>query len=271
MGAESRARNNNEAKVSDDGESVMASFSTIGVLGGMGPEATNKLCALITAFTPVTKDQDHIPVITYNNPQIPDRVGAVRGASESPVPEMIRTARVLEEAGADMLLMPCNLAHFYFADVQKAIRTPFLNMIEETVNFAVKHYPHCRKVGIVASTPTIECGIYDKAFRRHDRVLISPDKDEQETKVMRAIYAPDGIKCGYKRKPRALLMEVGHALVNSGAEVIIAGCTEVSLVMKQKNSPFVVIDPMEVLARVAVERAMRGEKGSASQRASGAR
>jgi aspartate racemase len=246
----------------------MSDFSTIGILGGMGPEATNKLCALITAFTPVTRDQDHIPVITYNNPQIPDRVRAVYGASQSPVPEMIRTARVLEEAGADMLLMPCNLAHFYLADVQKAIRIPFLNMIEETVNYAVEHYPHCRKVGIVASTPTIECGIYDKAFRRHDRVLISPERDEQEAKVMRAIYAPDGIKCGYKRKPRALLMEVGHALVSSGAEIIIAGCTEASLVMKRKDSPFVVIDPMEVIARVAVKRAMRGGKGSAGQGAS---
>ncbi len=246
----------------------MADFSTIGVLGGMGPEATNKLCALITELTPVTRDQDHIPVITYNNPQIPDRVRAVYGETESPVPEMIRTARVLEEAGAELLLMPCNLAHFYLADVQKAIRTPFLNMIEETVNFTVEHYPHCRKVGLVASTPTIECGIYDKAFRRHDRVLIAPDKDEQEAKVMRAIYAPDGIKCGYKRKPRALLMEVGRALVANGAEVIIAGCTEASLVMKGKNSPFVVIDPMEIIARVAVERAMRGENGSAGQVAS---
>jgi aspartate racemase len=249
----------------------MANFSTIGILGGMGPEATNKLCALITAFTPVTKDQDHIPVITYNNPQIPERVGAVRGASESPVPEMIRTARVLEEAGADIILMPCNLAHFYLADVQKAISTPFLDMIEETVNFTVEHYPHCRKVGIIASTPTIECGIYTKAFRRHDRVLISPNANEQESKVMRAIYASDGIKCGYKRKPRALLMEVGHTLVADGAEVIIAGCTEVSLVMKQKNSPFVVIDPMEVIARVAVERTMRGENASVSQKASASR
>jgi aspartate racemase len=244
----------------------MTNFSTIGVLGGMGPEATNQLCALITASTPVTKDQEHIPVITYNNPQIPERVGAVRGATESPVPEMIRTAQVLERAGARLLLMPCNLAHFYLAEVQKAIRTPFLNMIEETVNFTVEHYPDCRKVGIIASTPTIECGIYDKAFRKHGRTLISPGAEEQEAKVMRAIYAPDGIKCGYKRKPRALLMEVASALVANGAQVIIAGCTEASLVMKLKDSPFIVIDPMEVIARVAVKRAMQGEGGASANR-----
>ena len=244
----------------------MANFSTIGVLGGMGPEATNRLCALITALTPVTKDQDHIPVITYNNPQIPDRVTAVYGESESPVPEMIRTARVLERAGADLIVMPCNLAHFYLADVRAAIGVPVLNMVEETVRFTIENYPHCRKVGLIASTPTIACGIYEKAFLRHDRVLISPGEGEQEAKVMRAIYAPDGIKCGHKTGPRALLMEVGHSLVAGGAEVIIAGCTEVSLVIKQNSSPFVVIDPVEVIAQVAVKRAVRGEEnGGAMQ------
>jgi aspartate racemase len=246
----------------------MTNFSTIGVLGGMGPEATNQFCALITAMTPVTKDQDHVPVITYNNPQIPDRVGAVRGISPSPVPEMIRTARVLEEAGANLLVMPCNLAHFYLAEIQKSIRTPFLNMIEETVKFTTRHYPKGRKVGLIASTPTIECGIYTEAFRRHNRELIVPGALEQESKVMKAIYAPDGIKCGHKEGPRALLTEVAHALALRGAEVIIAGCTEVSLVMKQEDSPFVVIDPMEIAARVAVQRAMRAEGLSARQGAS---
>jgi aspartate racemase len=249
----------------------MANFSTIGILGGMGPAATNQLCALITSLTPVTRDQDHIPVITYNNPQIPDRVRAVYGDSESPAPEMIRTAQVLEQAGAEMLLMPCNLAHFYLADVQKAIRIPVLDMVEETVKFTVENYPQSRQVGIIASTPTIECGIYERAFRKHDRLLISPDEHDQESKVMRAIYATDGIKCGYKRKPRALLMEVAQRLIDKGAELIITGCTEASLVIKRKNSPFVVIDPMEVIAWVAVRRAMRGEDESISQGASTSR
>ncbi len=133
----------------------MTCVLTIGVLGGMGPEATNRLCALITACTPATKDQDHIPVITYNNSLILERVGAVSGRTESPVPEIIRTARVLEKAGAEILLMPCNLAHHFIIEVQTSVNIPVLNMIEETVNFAVAHYPNLRNVGLLASTPTI--------------------------------------------------------------------------------------------------------------------
>jgi aspartate racemase len=242
----------------------MADFSTIGILGGMGPEATNRLCALITALTPATKDQEHLPVITYNNPRIPDRVRAVYGEGESPLPEMIRTARILERAGAEVLLMPCNLAHLYLDELRQALRIPLLDMIEEAVKFTIENHPHCHSAGLIASTPTIECGLYEKAFRQRGWLLVTPERAEQEAKVMRAIYGEDGIKCGFKRGPRALLEGVARGLLNRGAQIILAGCTEVSLVLKQEASPFPVIDPLRVIAGVAVRRAMRGERGSAT-------
>ena len=238
----------------------MSKTLTIGVLGGMGPEATNQLCALITANTEVSRDQDHIPVITYNNARIPERVAAVRGRGDalSPVPEMCRTAQVLERAGAQLLLMPCNLAHFFIADVQASVRIPVLNMIEETVKFAVENYPQCRRVGILASTPTIECGLYDQALSKHDKELLAPDAQDQADNVMEAIYGSEGIKCGHKLGPRRLLEAAAERLSARGAEVIIAGCTEVSLVLSQKNSPYILIDPLEIIARVAVAHALAG-------------
>jgi aspartate racemase len=239
---------------------VMSKILTIGVLGGMGPEATNKLCELITANTIVSRDQDHIPVITYNNPRIPERVAAVRdGNAPSPVPEMRRTAQVLERAGADLLLLPCNLAHFFIADVQASIRIPILNMIEETVNFTVEHYPQCGRVGLLASTPTVECGIYERAFGRYGRNVIAPHAADQAQKVMEAIYGSEGIKCGHKTRPRKLLQDAAEHLAARGAEIIIAGCTEVSLVLKSREgSPLDVIDPLEIIARVAVAHAQQG-------------
>ncbi|HZH90316.1 MAG TPA: amino acid racemase [Pyrinomonadaceae bacterium] len=236
----------------------MSNVSTIGILGGMGPEATNQLCALITGRTPVGKDQDHVPVITFNNSHIPDRVHAAYGRGESPVPEMIRTARVLEGAGADFLLMPCNLAHLFLRDVQAAVRIEILDMIEETVRYIAEQYPQCGQAGILASTPTLQSGLYHEALRKHGRRLVAPNEDEQAGKVMKAIYGREGIKCGYKDEPRVLLSEAAEHLVAEGAEMIIAGCTEVSLVLTSENSPFIVIDPLEIIARVAVERAKSG-------------
>lgn len=236
----------------------MAMVSTIGVLGGMGPEATNRLCALITELTPVSKDQEHIPVITFNNSLIPERVGAICGNTKSPVPEMIRTARVLEQAGADMILMPCNLAHYFIEEVQSEIEVPLLNMIEETVKFVVARHPNVHKVGLLASTQTIKQRLYNNAFAQYQRDVISPEASEQESKVMEAIYGERGIKCGHKDGPRALLMEAALKLATEGAQLIIAGCTEVSLVLEQNSLPFPVVDPMEILARVAIEKARAG-------------
>lgn len=227
----------------------------------MGPEATNQLCALITAHTAVGRDQDHIPVVTFNNSRIPDRVRAVYGGGESPVPEMIRTARVLEEAGADFLVMPCNLAHYFLRDVQAAVGVSILNMIEETVSHVVEHHPRLRQAGILASTPTLESGLYHRSFQAHGKRLLAPAADEQAGEVMKAIYGAEGIKCGYKDAPRALLTGAAERLVAAGAEVIIAGCTEVSLVLTSDDSPFVVIDPLDIIARAAVARATIGGAG----------
>ena len=237
---------------------------TIGILGGMGPEATNRLCALVTAATPARGDQEHVPVITYNNPRIPDRVAGVYGGGESPVPELARTARVLEDAGADMILMPCNLAHFFIREIQSAVRVPVLDIIEETVRFVVESHPDARGAGLLASTPTIRCGLYENAFRRHGVKVIAPEDDAQERKVMGAIYGPRGIKSGRKTRPRALLREAAGGLAAAGADVIIAGCTEVPLVLTQADVSVPVVDPLEVVAGVAVRLALSGTtRGSA--------
>ncbi|HEY9868827.1 MAG TPA: amino acid racemase [Candidatus Obscuribacterales bacterium] len=231
---------------------------TIGILGGMGPDATNRLAELITLMTPAVQDQDHIPVITYNNSKIPSRVEAILRDGPSPAPEMVRSARVLEAAGADLIIVPCNCAHFYLDAVQRSVSIPVLNMIEQTVKYTVKHFPEAATVGLLASTATIASELYSEPLARHGRNLLTPAREEQEEKVMEAIYGPWGIKAGFRTKPRALLTEVAQSLVDRGADLLIAGCTEVSLVIAGKRSPFPVVDPMEVIARAAVRFALSG-------------
>jgi aspartate racemase len=236
----------------------MGETLTIGILGGMGPEATNRLCALVTAATPARTDQEHVPVLTYNNPRIPDRVAGVYGGGESPVPELARTARVLEDAGADLIVMPCNLAHFFIGEIQRAVRVPVLDIIEETVRFVARTRPRARVAGLLASTPTISSDLYGNAFRRHGVTVVAPRDEEQEALVMRAIYGPRGIKAGGKERPRALLREAARGLVDAGAEVVIAGCTEIPLVLSQEDVSVPVVDPLEVIAGVAVGLALPG-------------
>jgi len=234
----------------------MRKVATIGILGGMGPDATNRLAELIALVTPAVRDQDHVPVITYNNPMIPSRVHAIMHGGESPLGELVRTAQVLETAGAGLLVMPCNCAHYYVDEIQESVQIPIVNMIEETVNHVIDTFPEARKVGLLASTATLASGLYHEPFARHDRIVLIPSLPDQQTKVMDAIYGPWGIKAGFRTKPRVLLFEAAQSLIDGGADLIIAGCTEISLVMLRKRSSFPVVDPMDVVARVAVGRAL---------------
>lgn len=229
--------------------------STIGVLGGMGPEATNRFLSLITSFTPAKKDQDHIPVIAFSNAAIPSRVDALNGRSESPLAEMLRTGRVLEQAGAHFLTMPCNIAHSYIDDLRYGVSVPVLDMIDLTIDFMVHELPGLSKVGILSATPTHS--LYKKRLQDKDCLLIPPDNVDQQS-VMDAIYGTGGIKCGFIDEPAACLASVAEHLLQRGADVIVAACTEVSVALLERPPDYPFVDSMQVLAEVSVKKARSG-------------
>jgi aspartate racemase len=231
---------------------------TIGIIGGMGPDATNHFCSLITKLTPAKSDQEHIPVIVFNNSAIPSRVNAILGCGESPLPELVRTARVLQSAGADFLVMPCNTAHYYFADLQAAVDIPILNIVEEAVLLLARDFNHLKTVGILGSTPTLNAGLFLNSLKTFGKNVVTPDSDVQDHFVMDAIFSNDGIKAGFLEEPKNQLLKAAEHLRRKGAEVIIAGCTEVSLVLSQQDMDMPLIDPLTVIARIAVELAMSG-------------
>jgi aspartate racemase len=233
----------------------MRNVLTIGVLGGMGPQATNYLCSLITEMTPARTDQEHIPVIAYNNSAIPSRLDAVLRGGPSPVPELVATARKLETAGADFIIMPCNTAHFFIEDVVAALGIPVLDMIELTVQHIRGAMPEVQQVGILASTATIESKLYLHPFMKTDINLLTPLPSHQRT-VMEAIYGERGIKAGFVEEQLPALNMVAEALTDCGADVILAGCTEISLAFSKQQNQFTLIDPLRVIAQTAVERAL---------------
>ena len=113
----------------------------IGILGGMGPEATLDLYRDIIRLTPAKRDQDHIRVLIYSNPKIPDRTMGIEQTGESPVPSLIESARILEKGGAGIIAMPCNAAHHFLPEIQRQITIPVLDMIEEACRRLCERFP----------------------------------------------------------------------------------------------------------------------------------
>ena len=225
----------------------------IGILGGMGPEATADLYYRIIRATPVRRDQDHVRVIIYSNSKVPDRTGAILGGGESPIPEMMMAARALEEAGADFLIMPCNTAHYFIDELRAGVDIPVLNMIELTAQWFAENSPTTRRVGLIATDGTVRSGIYHDNFGRHGVEVLTPSESLQ-AETMSAIY--DRIKTGDLETGREMLLRVAEALIEDGAQAVICGCTEVSLVLKEGDLPVPILDPMQVIAEASVAIAL---------------
>lgn len=228
----------------------------IGILGGMGPEATVDLYMKIIKATPAEKDQDHLRIIIVNDPQVPDRTKSLLHGGPSPVPKLKEDLAILKQAGADFAIMPCNTAHAFIDELRAAAIMPVVDMIEEVIKFIVEGHPSVKYVGLLATDGTVQSQIYHQRAERQGLELITPEMEDQQ-RVMSAIY--DHIKGGAIEPARPLLIKSASKLMNVGAESLIAGCTEIPLALTEKDVSIPLIDPAKVLALKAVKIATSNE------------
>lgn len=220
----------------------------LGVIGGMGPMAGVYLQRLIIEATPATKDQDHLPVICFTNPQIPDRTASLRGpdSGDALVRAIQETGRALCAAGANLLVMPCHTSHARYADIQRGLPVPVLNMVRLTVD-RLTETARAWPVGLMATTGTRDAGIYQR--EAPNRAWILPTEETQE-RLMKAIY---DIKRGEQRKATAIIIEVAEHLRRRGAETLLLGCTELSLCDEAlRDAGYQTMDPLQIVAQSVV-------------------
>jgi len=282
----------------------METAKVIGILGGMGPEATcdlfHKIIRVTPRFKPIRRDQDHLRVIVDSNPLIPDRTAAILEGGEDPVPQLQETARNLERAGAGLIAMPCNTAHYFWDQVQAAVGIPVLHMMEEVARALAGDGPvggqpgaspagvsqvgppataagagrvgppataagvRCvgspasaatvSRVGLLATTATVRTRLYHRALEARGIEVLEPDAGGQQA-VMEAIYR---VKRGDLAGARAPLVAEARRLEEAGADAIVAGCTEIPLVLGQGDLGVPLVDATEVLAVAAVRAALQG-------------
>jgi aspartate racemase len=244
----------------------MAARKMIGVLGGMGPAATADLYQKIIRATPAKADQDHLKVLIFSNPQVPDRTAAIRGEGPDPLPVLVASAEVLIQGGADLIVMPCVTAHHYYASLQQAVSVPILHLIGETATAVAGEHPGLRRLGLLATTGTLQARLFEPYFEPRGITILTPEPGVQASAVMEAIYA---VKHGEPlERARRLIREAAAHLCARGAEALLAGCTEVPLILHDGDQGVPVIDPTWILAQAAVRCALGQDFpfASASQR-----
>lgn len=226
--------------------------AVIGILGGMGPAATADFYTKLVALTPGATDQDHPKVVIWADPTIPDRSLALTGDGPDPTPWLLRGARILRAAGATMLAIPCNTAHAFLPAISSQIGLPVVHMIDEVARHIRGMSPKVASVGLLATSGTIRAQLYQQWLSGRGIDVVVPGPEAQLQLVMPAIRA---IKSGV-RGPAVSdkLAAAARLLVAGGAQVVVAGCTEIPLGLPGATAPCKVVDPAAVLALAVLER-----------------
>lgn len=224
-----------------------------GVLGGMGPDATVDFMAKVIALTPAGKDQDHVHMIVDHNPAVPNRQTAILGDGEDPGPALAAMAGRLERAGADFLVIPCNTAYVFRDAVRNNTQIPLISIIDVTVAAVLEH--GAKRVGVLATDGCLRSGVYQDALAAAGLERVLPDDDEIDALMVLV----NRIKAGDKSDDvSAGVRKLAGALQERGAAAIIAGCTEIPLVLDDASIDIPLISSTQVLARETVRYA-RGD------------
>jgi aspartate racemase len=241
------------------------SKKTIGILGGMGPEATLDCFGKIIKNTPAQKDQDHLRVVIDSNPSVPDRTAAIVGNGRSPVPVMVEGCQALDKAGADFIIIPCVSAHFFIDEVRRQANLPILSIFDAVADTIARDYPHVNTVGLMGTTGTVKGGLFQKRLAQEKMKTLVPVETVQ-SRIMAAIY---DIKNTAPTRTRseitADLVAAADSLIAiqpDGAQAIIAGCTEIPLALHQQHLSVPYFDSLTILARAAIHRAGIAPVGS---------
>lgn len=226
---------------------------TVGVLGGMGPEATIDFQYRVLRATPAQDDADHVRLLIDNNPAVPSRIEfVIHGRGASPGPTLAAMAQGLESLGADCLVMPCNTAHLFVAQIRDATAIEFISMIDATVAAVGK----VAQVGLLASTAVIQTDLYSRALSAAGVNAVVPDDDGQQ-EVMALIRRTKAGKA--VAADSHLLQRIAADLVARGAECLVVACTELSVLSADLPTGVPVVDAAQVLAEETVARALRSK------------
>ena len=219
----------------------------VGVLGGMGPEATLVFLGKFYALTRARPEQDRPPLLLDMDPSVPDRNRAWGNEGKSPGPALAAMGRRLASAGADFCVLPCITAHGFADDFEEASGLPLLRLPAIVADALATG--RIGSVGLLATSTALEMQLFQSAFADHGIDAIMPDASDQDT-LMRAIYA---IKRG--DEARAEVLAVAERLIRDGAEALLIGCTDISTLRLEKIGPHDVIDALDVLAEHTLAKA----------------
>jgi len=222
----------------------------LGILGGMGPAASAEYITRLIQQTPATCDQEHIPFVLWSNPQIPDRSTSLRNEDDRPLPFLLQGVQVLKAVGCDLVVIPCNTAHFWYDEMVK-LKVPIVHIVDSVADALRDVGVNGGTIGVMGTQATVELGLYQYKLNKQGWNCIVPDRSEMDFFVQPAI---DLIKSGQLDQAHDMFMPVVDSLILRGARAVVLGCTEIPLAVREESRNNVpLINSIDSLVKAAIK------------------
>ena len=237
---------------------------TVGILAGLGPLAGAHFYRRLVELTPAHLDSEHLSVVLVTDNTMPSRLDHLESHGVSPVPALVSAAQRIEQAGADLLVIPSTTTHAYFGEIRANIGIPVLNLLSLVAD--ALDQKGCRRVGIVATTPTRDYHLYEGVLNDRGIETVYPDQETQD-EIMNIIH---GVKSTHRREPwETRLMTVLQGEWTRRVDSVLLACTETPVVFSYGTSAVTTLhyplyDATDILAQAAISQCAEGNDSVAS-------
>jgi len=229
----------------------------LGIVGGMGSRAGVFLLQKIINYSPAEKDQDFLDIIFHNNANVPDRTRAIVFKETSPVNAIMNSFTFFDRNEVEVIVLACITSYYYYRELSAVTNAYIINPLKLMDKKLRTVHPNKTRIGILATTGSINSRIFHQELDRPGIEILTLDVADQENLLMRSIYMKNGYKSAQVSQEAKLLMAAAfEKLKDKNVEIIIAGCTEISLAvseMPEATSGVVFIDALDLLARDTVQ------------------
>ncbi|PZR32949.1 MAG: hypothetical protein DI538_18800 [Azospira oryzae] len=232
---------------------MMQSKKRLGIIGGMGSNAGVSFFKKVIACCPASCDQDFIEIVVHSNSKVPDRTRAISFGETSPVDEIVRSIKLMEQH-VDVIAIPCVTSFYFYPEFSSATHVPILHPVSLVKEELKRNFDSKTKIGLLATTGTIQSRLFTKKYDTESFEFTTLNAHDQEEFFMRSVYMKNGLKSAVVSNEARKYFDVAVSkLLDAGAEVIVGACTEVQLALDQSRLAIPYVDAVDLLAKSAVE------------------
>ncbi|NML37860.1 aspartate/glutamate racemase family protein [Chitinophaga sp. G-6-1-13] len=223
----------------------------MGIVGGMGARAGALFLQKIIDYSPAISDQDFPEIIFHNNAGVPDRTKAILHNGPSSLNALLKSIDLFNQQDVELIALACVTSYYYYEQLRRHTNACIMNPLHLVAEAVREKSPgNAPRVGLLATSGTISAGLFHEALGREGIEVVTLNRTDQEEVFMRAVYMENGFKSNHiSTEARRLMALAFEKIQNNGVDVVIGGCTEISLDASPASADYRFIDVLDLLAK----------------------